>query len=276
MAMIYCNECGKEISDKADKCPHCGCPVNFGKKENTLEKQEKPKNGKIGLIGFIISFVGFIFSIGGFVLIGLIAIIMGIVSLAKKENKKWMAITAIILSVAGFALSPSDSAKERNKTANKEVANLEINSSDSKEEAVEEKEKIYSVGDTWTVDGQWSITINSIMETDYRNQFSEKEPAQVFIIDFVYENIGYEDKSGLMDGLFFDLTNGQIVDSEGFMGYSYPGEVTDYAKETPIGAKCKAQNCIAVDNISSEIKINLSKHDGTGKEQKATFTLSIN
>lgn len=28
MALIKCNECGKEISDKADKCPNCGCPVN--------------------------------------------------------------------------------------------------------------------------------------------------------------------------------------------------------------------------------------------------------
>lgn len=24
MAMIYCYECGKKISDKADSCPHCG------------------------------------------------------------------------------------------------------------------------------------------------------------------------------------------------------------------------------------------------------------
>ena len=24
--LIRCEECGKEYSDKADKCPHCGCP----------------------------------------------------------------------------------------------------------------------------------------------------------------------------------------------------------------------------------------------------------
>lgn len=27
MALILCEECGKEISDKATSCPHCGCPV---------------------------------------------------------------------------------------------------------------------------------------------------------------------------------------------------------------------------------------------------------
>ncbi|MDE7323058.1 MAG: zinc ribbon domain-containing protein [Lachnospiraceae bacterium] len=27
MAIIKCNECGKEISDKATSCPNCGCPI---------------------------------------------------------------------------------------------------------------------------------------------------------------------------------------------------------------------------------------------------------
>lgn len=29
MALIKCNECGKEISDKATICIHCGCPVEL-------------------------------------------------------------------------------------------------------------------------------------------------------------------------------------------------------------------------------------------------------
>lgn len=27
MALMKCVECGKEISDRADNCPYCGCPV---------------------------------------------------------------------------------------------------------------------------------------------------------------------------------------------------------------------------------------------------------
>lgn len=27
MALIKCTECGKEISDKAQSCPNCGCPI---------------------------------------------------------------------------------------------------------------------------------------------------------------------------------------------------------------------------------------------------------
>ena len=28
MALIKCNECGKEISDKAKVCPNCGNPIS--------------------------------------------------------------------------------------------------------------------------------------------------------------------------------------------------------------------------------------------------------
>lgn len=29
MALIKCPECGQQISDKADKCPHCGLPSAY-------------------------------------------------------------------------------------------------------------------------------------------------------------------------------------------------------------------------------------------------------
>ena len=28
MALIKCSECGKQISDKAEFCPHCGITIN--------------------------------------------------------------------------------------------------------------------------------------------------------------------------------------------------------------------------------------------------------
>lgn len=31
MALIHCHECGKEISDSAKHCPHCGCKTSHGK-----------------------------------------------------------------------------------------------------------------------------------------------------------------------------------------------------------------------------------------------------
>lgn len=37
MAIIQCSECGKEISDKADTCPYCGCK---SKRTEWIEKAE--------------------------------------------------------------------------------------------------------------------------------------------------------------------------------------------------------------------------------------------
>ena len=47
MALIKCNECGNEISDKAKVCPNCGNPITTNKKKKKsyeeLTFQEKKK-----------------------------------------------------------------------------------------------------------------------------------------------------------------------------------------------------------------------------------------
>lgn len=42
--LIKCTECGKEISDKADKCPNCGCPSSEWKKEENKDIEESEKS----------------------------------------------------------------------------------------------------------------------------------------------------------------------------------------------------------------------------------------
>lgn len=51
MAMIKCMECGNPISDKANSCPKCGCPVVL--KSDTPSK-EKKSNGKIGCLSIFV------------------------------------------------------------------------------------------------------------------------------------------------------------------------------------------------------------------------------
>ena len=51
MALIKCSECGKEISDKAKLCPHCG----FEKNEcPECGKEVKSKNNVCENCGFIL------------------------------------------------------------------------------------------------------------------------------------------------------------------------------------------------------------------------------
>lgn len=52
MALIICPECGKSISDKAAKCPACGCPISNNINSNRMNNS--PKKFKISIIGVII------------------------------------------------------------------------------------------------------------------------------------------------------------------------------------------------------------------------------
>lgn len=87
-------------------------------------------------------------------------------------------------------------------------------------------------------------------ETKDRNEYSDKNSAAVYVVTYTYENIGYVDEDGIMDGMYVSLEDG-IVDSTGKMGYSYPGDVTKYAQSVPVGAFCEAQACIGVDTPGS-------------------------
>lgn len=40
MALIKCIECGNEISNKAEVCPNCGCPVSDTVKEKIIKKRK--------------------------------------------------------------------------------------------------------------------------------------------------------------------------------------------------------------------------------------------
>lgn len=47
MALIKCAECGKEMSDSAKMCPHCGFKKeNNDKKENSINKMVCPDCGE--------------------------------------------------------------------------------------------------------------------------------------------------------------------------------------------------------------------------------------
>lgn len=132
-------------------------------------------------------------------------------------------------------------------------------------------QKEYKTGETWIVEGQWKLTVDSVEEIQERNEFSDKQPQAVYIINYTYENLGYEDD--IMDGLYIDMEN-SIIDNAGKMGYSYPGDITFFPQETPVGATCQAQACIGVDNPGG-FKVNVSEYDGNGTEQSAVFNLEF-
>ncbi len=52
MALIQCTECGKEISSKADKCPHCGCPIAAKALKNSNYTRLVILLALLGLVGY--------------------------------------------------------------------------------------------------------------------------------------------------------------------------------------------------------------------------------
>lgn len=128
----------------------------------------------------------------------------------------------------------------------------------------------YSIGDTWTVDGQWSLTITGVRETTERNQFADENPGAVYIIDYTYTNLGYE--GSIMD-LYITLSYETVVDSAGVVGYAYPLPTDRSPQETPVGATCNAQACIGVNN-PGPFTLTVEEYDSYYTQHEATFTLS--
>ena len=57
MALIYCKECGKEISDTAASCPHCGYLNNSTQNEN---KNLEEENIVLNIFSFLLPIVGLV------------------------------------------------------------------------------------------------------------------------------------------------------------------------------------------------------------------------
>ena len=64
MALTNCPECGKEISDQADKCPNCGAPTHKGAEERSSKKKKEKKTR--GCLGTILIVFGLLILIGAF------------------------------------------------------------------------------------------------------------------------------------------------------------------------------------------------------------------
>ncbi len=65
-----------------------------------------------------------------------------------------------LLVIAGMALD---------KESGSDTESRPVYENQQKKDTVKE----YKIGETWTVDGEWSHTVNSVKETEDRNQFSE-------------------------------------------------------------------------------------------------------
>ena len=125
------------------------------------------------------------------------------------------------------------------------------------------------IGETWVVDGQWKFTINSVRESELETDYNGMDPEKVYVVDYTYENIGFDDGYGLY--MYLDSC---VVDSAGMMGYSYPGDVDSYPKSINPGETCNAQDSIGVDHAGS-FRIYMSEYDDNDELFTQTFLVEV-
>lgn len=132
----------------------------------------------------------------------------------------------------------------------------------------------FKIGETWVENGLWKITVNSVTETSKRDELGEElelyenTPSAVYIVNYTYENLGYE--SEVTDGLYVPLAlYGDIIDASGKECQYYTYSVADLnePEHIKVGDKITAEEAIAVDTPGTfTIKFALS--DGKGEEEK--------
>lgn len=185
MSMIICNECGKEVSDKAQSCPNCGNPINMVPIQPQSQKFAK-KQSFLGICAFIFS-ISFFLSIIGFLL--------GILDLYKndKSKKHSCSILSIIISLFWFVLlcslgTPIEHDEEEPTTAIQETIVAEDNTTIPSTNVSPQEEII--IPETTTVNTE-------LTEDEYKAQCKE----------FYNENFFRETPSNNIHIKFYGFTN---------------------------------------------------------------------
>ena len=106
----------------------------------------------------------------------------------KPIYKKWwfwvIVVVAAIVILGGTSTNNNQVQKvgETGKEENNKIV----------ETSTKEEEKVYGLNEEMSVNKngkEYTLVITGIKEIQERNQFSDKNPAQVFLIDYTYKNI---------------------------------------------------------------------------------------
>ncbi len=100
-----------------------------------------------------------------------------------------------------------------------------------------------------TFTGNYSVEITGIQEMAERNQFSDKNFEQVFLISYTYKNISNTESVYISDMDF------QIIDEEGVIGDTYPNSISQYPQYITKGITCQAEMVLGVNNRSNVIQL---------------------
>lgn len=176
--------------------------------------------------------------------------------ISKIQNYNWYKYAYIDFYVEGYGILTSMEFNMKTKISKQHIwaeqednASTTITSQEEEQQEKQEEINVYKLNDEvslWNSEQEYTIMITGIKEMKERNQFSDKNPSQVFLIDYTYKN-----KKG--NELYISESNFTIIDEAGEVGDSYPNNISNYPKSVPVGATCKAQMILCVNNKSNKI-----------------------
>ena len=170
--------------------------------------------------------------------------------------------------IKGELVRQSRSAAE-NKTKTVDRPTTENSATTTKNQS--STDKIYGLNEEWIVDGQWKLKITEVKTTPDRNKYSKAQVAQVVIIKYTYENLGYKDE---YQDLF--LIPRTVVDSAKKVSEIYPVRSSKYPEPTPVGAISESTVGYGLSMESDKIKVYFEQFDHNAKKmQKATFEVPV-
>ena len=125
------------------------------------------------------------------------------------------------------------------------------------------KDKVYGLNEECIVDGQWRLKIIEVKTTQDRTKHIKEKIAQVVIIKYTYENLGFKNK---YQDLF--LTPRTVVVGAEKEARIYPVNSSKYPEPTPIGAISESAMGYGLSTESDKIKISFSQFNKDGKKWK--------
>lgn len=177
---------------------------------------------------------------------------------------------AVVLG--GCSNTKKEESKDNNSNKDTTQTTQNVDSkSEAKKEDKKAENKVYGLNEEWVVDGQWKVKVTGVTVTTQRNQFSDTNPAEVVVVNYTYENLGYTDD---IQDLF--LTPKTVIDGAKKVVSTYPVNLPKTPKATPVGAVCEAQEAFGLTVASDKIQINFEKFGSNDKvKHKATFEVPV-
>ena len=178
-----------------------------------------------------------------------------------KSKLLFTSLLATSIMLSGCSLFKSDLIRQSKSATENKATTKNENSSD----------KIYGLNEEWIVDGQWRLKITEVKTTQDRTKHIKDKIAQVVIIKYTYENLGFKNE---YQDLF--LTPRTVVDGAEKEARIYPVNSSKYPEPTPVGAISESTMGYGLSVESDKIKISFTQFNQDGKKmENATFEVPV-